>query len=309
MIYDMLKKDSMGYYIISNEVVQEEEKLPTDNISAIRKLIIDNEPYYIKSLKLPYKLQDGKLAGDCAHFYSEMVYSKLYRMFGVKTADYRLATMEDGFRGVISQDIAVKNSNATTIHDWLVDKNLKSNICSLSYLKSLGLIKKQEQTFKDKLDLACLLFVGTGNCDGHFGNIAISGDKKLKRLEDVVLLDFGLTVPAHYRLKDIEERLVGDYPEFTTKFRIDSIVGNVESFCKDLVTSPDISSKVIDNYLSTLSNLLEDDKCFKTIQEEVAEEYGLPLSQDYLDKLQLVMTKTGEVIQQSYDQRLREMGE
>ncbi len=307
MIFDELKKDDMGYYVL-DDIIEQDKNIPKANINSLKTVIIDGKRYYFKSSMLVPELKAGKIAGDRSYLYSEMAYSKLYKMFGLDTVEYRLASI-NGVKGVVSEDYKENYSGACTLKEYLSSKKTSSSNWSLKFLHSQKCIEKQKTTFKDQLELACLLYTGTGNVDGHFSNIAVAGNRWLTKLDKVLLLDFGLTLPAHHSMEYLEKKFSLEAPSILFKFGIDDDFLRLGDFYEEMSLSQNISTSNIKTYLDKLDDLLTNDKCFKNLQAEVEEEYDLPLPQEYLDKLKFVMTKTGEGFQKSYETRLSEMGE
>jgi len=246
---------------------------------------------------------------DNPYILAEVVNGRFYKDFGMQSVEYYPAR-QGNTKGVISRSYTDEYGSkyAQTLREYLNREAFEyPTHKSLKDLGEYEVIRKTKKSFKEQLQMASLLHLGTGQYDGHVANMAVKLDED-QIATDLILFDNNLCMPAIETYSDLKE-IYGRQHNIFNKLGISKSNQNLEDYYKELVYTDLISTDVIKTYLANLDYQLRDNRFFVDVKAEVKEETGAKLDNNYLDKLKLVLNATGERVELAYQERISVMGE
>ncbi len=304
-MFDDLKRDRCGFYKLDSF----KKELREEKSNSVYSFLYNGKKYFFKELQNRKSLNlFNYLADNNYEILSEILTGKFYKKFNLEVVDNHLGKIGDKL-GVFSEDYAIKHSNVKLLTN---DLNVMGIIrSSLSELKQkYKITENATENFVKQIELLPLVYASAGQIDVHSGNIAVYYNKDNQK-DGVILFDHEGCYMAQTFFSNLE--LLQSYSN--NPFEIDINMGiednllGLEGLYVDVKKSKNISTYTIRSYLEIMTGLLSNGSFIKEINAEVEEEYHLPIPENYLKRLDTVMTSVYSGIEEYYGYRIKELGE
>ncbi len=305
--------DNNGFYKIENATVIKKYTSP-ETQKVLIKFQDKNGIFYFKSegesgdlnkktrieedyLRFYDPYYDGTLAHNDFYILSELYLSKLLGKFGVKSAQYHLASME-GKYGVISRDVT-SGGNETKLlcNEVGLFSHAVTGRSDIKYIRNKTNLSPQ---MIDKLGMLSLFDLSTMQIDRHPGNIMLEKSKGEAGYNNFSVIDHANNGVAIYGYID---QLYSEHVAkgCTVALGVEHTNRSKRRYLKDLRKGEYISKEVVEDYLNTATKLLDRGTMISDINAELMEEYDIPIDEDFGKKLEFSMRVNTNEIERVYD--------
>ncbi|MBQ4558483.1 MAG: hypothetical protein IJA61_03825 [Clostridia bacterium] len=296
-MYKSLEKDKNGFYILDGLVPKQ-----TGAYEKAQKFEVNGKHYYFKHDYVSDCEKFSGLAFGFPWFLNEIVNEKVVEQFDLGTVGYHLARVGDDF-GVVSSDFAEIYNNTKLAEDVIkaskVNKaKFHTKTHCLKFYNQCREIGEISDTHFEKLQLASLIHFGLLQYDGIAENMAFAFDK-----DDIILFDHERSLIASCDTKKELKKYINSN-DCVLRLGLDFEDERLNNFACNMVANPLISKDILGSYLDVMTNILRGNAIFKSINEQVEDEYRMNIPKDYMKKFSFALKSTTKKLEDVYDKKI-----
>jgi len=301
-LLSLCKQDRNGFFDL-NDIVSKTKLVRTGwGVSIIK---VDGKKYYIKSdVRQDYDKYSRLLAKNDYKLIAEVVNSKVQKRLGVKTIDNHFAKFGKNF-AVISEDLSSIYKGCTSLTSFMgYNRFIRPSVEEIKdnwHVKTKGTSK-----FIKDIEMIPFVHATTGQLDGHTDNLLVYYNSN-NEAKGLVYLDNEDSTVSEKKYGIDYFKVLYREKEFSPvmlPMGLNNTSQTLSGLYNSIVIGSSVSDSTITEYLHRMEKMLHDDNCLRSINDEIVEEYGKPIPQDYYNKLKFVMESVAEGVNEAYEMRL-----